>query len=80
MARPDAHEPLTDVGAGRDVHAQALARILAHEASVGPHQQPLFGLAEIRQASQAPVPHAVSHGNARSCVDLRAPESPRCSR
>jgi hypothetical protein len=39
VARADRHQPLADIGAGADVHAQAVARVLVDEAPVGAHQQ-----------------------------------------
>jgi hypothetical protein len=35
VALADRHQPLADIGAGADVHAQAVARVLMHEAPVG---------------------------------------------
>ena len=45
VALAQAHQALADVGAGRDVHAQAVGRLLVHEAPVGAGEQALLGLA-----------------------------------
>jgi hypothetical protein len=48
-----AHQALADVGAGRDVHAQPLGRVLVDEAPVGARQQALLGLAHREDLAQA---------------------------
>jgi hypothetical protein len=45
VALAQAHEALAHIGAGRNVHAQAVGRVLVHEAPVGARQQALLCLA-----------------------------------
>ena len=45
MAVADRHQPLADIGAGRDRHAQPVGRVLVDEAPVGAHQEAPLGLA-----------------------------------
>ena len=47
MPLADRHQPLADVRAGRDAHAQPVDRVLVDEAPVGAHQEAPLGLAEI---------------------------------
>ena len=57
----DRHQPLADIGAGRHPHAQALRRILMHEAPVGAEQKAPLGLAETGKIPQHAVAHAIRH-------------------
>ena len=76
VAFADRHQPLADIGAGGDVHAQASRGILMHKAPVGAHQRAPLGFAERREIAQRAVAHAV---DARARARRRAAPASRCS-
>ena len=52
VAVADRHQPLADIGAGRDRHAQAVGRVLVDEAPVGAHQEAALGLAHAVEVAE----------------------------
>ena len=62
MPRAHSHEPLADVAAGRNAHAQTLARILVHEAPVGAHEEAPLGFVQVAARH---AQHAIAHANSR---------------
>ena len=62
VAVADRHQPLADIGAGRDRHAQAVGRVLVDEAPVGAHQEAALGLAQLVEVAEVAVAHAVADG------------------
>ena len=64
VASAHRHQPLADVGAGADAHAQSFAGILVHEAPFGPRQQPAAGLREAVHVHSAGGPRLVGDGAA----------------
>ncbi|ENN84500.1 hypothetical protein RHSP_72583 [Rhizobium freirei PRF 81] len=59
VAVADRHQPLADIGAGRNRHAQAVGRVLMHEAPVGPHQEPALGLVHAEEVTIGLVAHMI---------------------
>ena len=57
----DRHQPLADIGAGRDRHAQALRGVLMHIAPVGAEQETPLGFAQRIEIAQHAVAHAIGH-------------------
>ncbi len=81
----DRHQPLADIGAGRDRHAQPVGRVLVDEAPIGAHQQAALGLAHPVEVAEGAVAHAVADRAASgqqsrreqlSSVVLPEPDSP----
>ena len=60
MPVADRHQPLADIGAGRDAHAQAIGRVLVDEAPVGAHQE---AAAPPRSSGRAPATSRRGAGN-----------------
>ncbi|MND47991.1 hypothetical protein D3C80_388990 [compost metagenome] len=65
MPVADSHQPLADIGAGRNRHAQSIRRVLVHETPVGPHQETPFGLAHMVEITHRAVAHAIFHAAGR---------------
>ena len=59
MARADRHQPLADIAAGRDAHAQAVAGILAHEPPIGAEQEAALRLAHGEEIADRAVALAI---------------------
>ncbi len=59
MAMANGHQPLADITAGRDIHAQAERGVLMDEAPVSPEQQAAFCLGEREDLAGLAVAHAV---------------------
>jgi hypothetical protein len=59
MPVPDRHQPLADIGAGRDRHPQAVDRVLVHEAPVGAHQITPLGLRHLVDVAACTIAHPV---------------------
>jgi hypothetical protein len=53
VALAHGHQALGDIGTGADLHAQAIARMLAHEAPVSAGQQPQARAGQRGQVGQA---------------------------
>ena len=77
MAVADRHQPLADIGAGRDRHAQAVGGVLVDEAPVGAHQEAALRLAHAVEIAKRAVAHAVGdraggrHHPGRDAVEQR---------
>ena len=59
VAVAERHQPLADVAAGGDVHAQAARGVLVHEAPIGAHQGAPLGFAAARQVARGAVAQAI---------------------
>ena len=53
MARADSHEPFAHIAAGRDAHAQPVARILVDEGPVGARKHTAFGFGHEERVARA---------------------------
>ncbi len=62
-----AHQALANVTAGGNAHAQAIARILMHEAPIGAGEEAPFGFREIEQVFRGTIAHAVAHRAGIGC-------------
>ncbi len=70
MAVPERHQPLADVAAGRDIHAQAERGVLMHEAPVGAHQRATLRFGEKSEIAHRVVALAIADN---SFVRLKQP-------
>ncbi len=61
MAVPLSHQPLADVGTGRNTHAQAVARVLFDETPLGAQQAAALRLAGGVKIEPGAVASAVAH-------------------
>ena len=61
MAVAQRHQPLADIAARRDVHAQAARGVLMHEAPVGAHQRAPLRFREVGEIAHRAVALAVMH-------------------
>ncbi len=59
MAPADRHQPLADIGAGGDAHAEPEFGMLVDEAPVGAEQEAALGLGEGEDVAGDPVTHPV---------------------
>jgi hypothetical protein len=62
VALANGHQSLADICAGRNRHAQAIRRVLVHEAPVRAHEEAALGLAHAGKIAHPAVAHPVLDG------------------